>query len=132
MTITATTATTEGLAFMDSAASETAVASAAAAKATGRSLIAIGINAGVGLSVAGFALIFFTWARVAGEKEVHDQLPYFVASGLGGLGLILVGLAVASIAVGAREAAEEQRQLRTVISLLGEIRDAVDDSWGGS
>ena len=129
------TATTEGVAFTDaprSAAStpttthDGADAGHLVIPTTSRTLIALGINAGVVITMIGFALIFYTWARVAGESEIDSQLSYLVSSGLGGIGMILVGLALASISVSARDAFDQQGELRTMVSLLTEIRDQLD------
>jgi len=58
------------------------------------------------VTVTGFALLAYTWARVAGIGDVAFQLPYLVSGGLTGVGLVLVGLIVVSIGSRRREAAE--------------------------
>ena len=49
----------------------------------------------VALVVGGFVLIFFAWDGAAEKDFVQGQFPYLLSGGLGGLGLILCGLALA-------------------------------------
>src|SRR5205085_2545706 len=76
---------------------------------------------GVVLVAAGFALIGYTWARVAGLLNVGLQLPYFASGGLTAIGLILVGLTIVNIAAKHRDAAEQSRQLEELRELLSEL-----------
>jgi hypothetical protein len=75
---------------------------------------------GIWLTVTGFALLAYTWARVAGIGDVAFQLPYLVSGGLTGVGLVLVGLIVVSIGSRRREAAERARQMERLAGLLSE------------
>jgi len=77
---------------------------------------------GVVLVAAGFAVVGYTWARVAGLLNVALQLPYFASGGLTALGLILVGLTIVNIAAKHRDAAEQSRQLEELRELLSELR----------
>lgn len=66
---------------------------------------------GMGTTVAGFALIVVSWALLAGEDEVRDQMPPLVGVGLLGLAVVLSGLALLVSAVLRRDGAQRQRQL---------------------
>ena len=87
----------------------------------------IGIAA-VGL---GFALIAYTWAKVAGLTSVALQLPYFVSGGLTALGLILVGITVINIAAKRRDAAERDRQTEQLAATMAELRAALGGNESG-
>ena len=66
---------------------------------------------GMGVAAAGFALILLSWALLAGEDSLQDQLPPLVGVGLLGLAVVLAGLALVVAAVLRRDAAQRQRQL---------------------
>lgn len=86
---------------------------------------------GIACVCLGFALIAYTWARVAGLTSVALQLPYFVSGGLTALGLILVGLTVVNIAAKRRDAAERDRQTAQLAATMAELRAALDGSETG-
>src|SRR5687767_8976487 len=44
---------------------------------------------GMGVCVFGFILIAVGWGQVAGETQVHLQLPYVVSAAMVGLGLVI-------------------------------------------
>src|SRR2546423_9694036 len=75
---------------------------------------------GIVLTLAGFGLIAFAWAKVAGLTEVWKQMPYLVSAGFPGLGLIMTGLLVINIAAKRQDAAERSRQLATLTEALHE------------
>lgn len=75
---------------------------------------------GVGLIIAGFATIAYTWGQVAALGAVPLQLPYVVSGGLTSLALILVGLTVVNIAALRRDAEARERQLDRLIAALDE------------
>ena len=81
---------------------------------------------GVGIAMAGFALIAVGWGQVAGETEVYLQLPYVVSAGITGLGLVMVGVTVVNVAAKRRDAAERDRQMERLISVMEEITVALD------
>ena len=82
--------------------------------------------AGVFLIAGGLALIAYTWSRVAGTLSVALQLPYVASGGFTGLGLIIVGATVISVAARRRDAAVRARQLDELAALLR----AVDGGHG--
>lgn len=95
---------------------------------TGPSWLRIGehaatwIWAGVAAIGAGFALVALAWAQVAGEHLVYRQIPYVVSAGLPGLGLVVVGLTVLTVAARDRDRVERRRQLDQLIRILEELR----------
>jgi hypothetical protein len=86
------------------------------------------IWAGVVLCAIGFALIVYTWGRVAGLLNVALQLPYIVSGGFTGVGLILVGLTVINVATKRQDAAERSRQLSELRELLVDMRSAMEEA----
>ena len=86
------------------------------------------IWAGVVVSAIGFALIVYTWGRVAGLLNVALQLPYIVSGGFTGVGLILVGLTVINVATKRQDAAERSRQMTELRELLVEMRSAMEEA----
>jgi hypothetical protein len=81
---------------------------------------------GVALALAGFVLIAITWGAVAPLKDVAKQLPYIVSGGLTGVGLILVGMTVVSVAARRREAALRERQTEVLAKALDQLAAAID------
>jgi hypothetical protein len=75
------------------------------------------------LNAAGFALLAFTWGRVAGLTDVAFQLPYLVSGGFTGTGLVLVGLTTIAIGSRRREAAERARQMERLAALVREAAE---------
>ena len=78
-----------------------------------------------GLVVAGlgFVMILVAWGRLADETAVALQLPYVVSGAVGGLGLIMVGLALVTVQYKRRDAAalrEQLDELNSVLRVLGE------------
>ena len=80
--------------------------------------------AGVLLIAAGLALIAYAWSRVAGTLSVALQLPYVASSAFTGLGLVIVGATLISVAARRRDAAIRARQLDELAALL-----RVMDGW---
>ncbi len=70
----------------------------------------------------GFGTIAFTWGRVATLTSVPLQLPYLVSGGVAGLGLVMAGITIISVATKRRAAARQARQMERVAKLLDEIR----------
>lgn len=81
--------------------------------------------AGVALTLVGFVLIAVTWGQIASLNDVAKQLPYVVSGGLTGLGLILVGMTVVSVAARRREAALRERQAELLGRSLDQLADAL-------
>lgn len=82
---------------------------------------------GVGVAGLGFGLLVWCWGRVAGETNVAFQLPYVVSSGLGGLGLIVVGLTVIAVQAKRHDAAARDRALSQLLSQLDELAQRVNE-----
>jgi hypothetical protein len=76
------------------------------------------VYAGVGLVVAGFALITFGWSRVAGIDSVPMQVPYLLSAGMIGLGVVLVGLTAVNLGALYAAEAERARQLERLANLV--------------
>lgn len=83
--------------------------------------------AGVGVAAFGFVLIAFAWGAIAGKTNVALQLPYLVSGGMTGLGLVLVGVTIVSIAARRRDAALRLQQTELLASALAELSAALDE-----
>ena len=83
---------------------------------------------GLAVVVGGFGLVAFTWNKVAGLLVVPLQLPFIASGGLVGLGLVVVGLAITSIAVKRRDMFARQRNLQKLAATL----DSITVALGGS
>ena len=82
---------------------------------------------GIAISALGFVLIAFAWGKVAGiATNVALQLPYLVSGGLTGLGLVMVGLTIVSVAAKRRDAQLRQQQTQLLADALRELRNALD------
>lgn len=84
------------------------------------------VYAGVALIAAGSLLVAYTWLRVSGLLSVPLQLPYVASSGFTGLGLVIVGALITSLAAKRRDAEERRRQLEEVALLLDALTRALD------
>jgi hypothetical protein len=82
---------------------------------------------GVGVAVFGFVLILIAWGQVAGETQVYLQVPYLVSAGLSGLGLVMVGLTIVNVAAKQRDAADRDRQMDQLVSILDELKGALGE-----
>jgi hypothetical protein len=83
---------------------------------------------GVGVTAAGFALIAFTWGRVAALESVALQLPYLVSGGLTGLGLVIIGATAVNVHAKQREGAQRERQTQQLLEILRQL----DRARGGT
>lgn len=83
--------------------------------------------AGIVLTLAGFGLIIYGWAKVAGLTDVWRQMPFIVSTGFPGLGLVMSGLLVINIAAKRQDAAERNRQLDTLTDALHELRQTLEE-----
>jgi hypothetical protein len=86
---------------------------------------------GLALVTAGFAVLAFTWAKVAGLLDVALQVPYLVSGGSGGTSLVIAGLAIVHTAVRRREQARRHRSLERLADSLAELRGALARSEEG-
>ena len=88
---------------------------------------------GIAISAVGFVLLLVAWGQVAGETQVYLQLPYLVSAGFTGLGLIMVGLTVVNVSAKRRDAADRDRQMDQLVSIMDELKSVIGDppSRGG-
>jgi hypothetical protein len=85
---------------------------------------------GVAVAVLGFVLILLAWGQVAGETQVYLQIPYLVSAGLTGVGLVMVGLTIINVAAKQRDAADRDRQMDQLVSILGELKSTLGEKRG--
>lgn len=78
--------------------------------------------------VAGFALLFYCWSRVAAQADVWRQMPYLISAGLPALGLIMVGLVVINISAKRQDGARRAQQMAALTEALTELRSRLDRS----
>ncbi|MFN2595090.1 MAG: hypothetical protein ABR579_09415 [Actinomycetota bacterium] len=93
----------------------------------------IWVYVGVVAAAAGFGLIAYSWSKVAGQLNVGLQLPYLISAGLVGLGIVIVGVALAHFAALHRDSLDRTRQMEQVSGLLKSVVDelvAEDESTG--
>jgi hypothetical protein len=86
----------------------------------------LGIWVGVVLVAAGVVLLFVAWAKTAGLTNVSLQIPYVISAGATGLGLVVVGLAVARIGAALEDAKERSRQSGELSALVAELRQILE------
>lgn len=77
---------------------------------------------GIALTAGGFALIAFTWGKVAALTSVALQLPYLVSGGLTALGLIMAGVTLVNVQAKRNDAATRDRHMQQLTEVLAEIR----------
>ena len=80
---------------------------------------------GIAVIAIGFVLLGITWGAVADETNVALQVPFLVSGGLTGLGAILVGLTIVSVAARRRDAALREQQNSLLADALKELSDAL-------
>ena len=79
---------------------------------------------GMVVAAVGFGLIVLSWALLAGEDDIQDQLPPLVGVGVLGLAVVLGGLALLIAAVLRRDAAQRQRQLDQLSAAVAALEAA--------
>lgn len=82
---------------------------------------------GIAVAAVGFVLIAFAWGQVAGEVNVALQLPYIVSGAFTGLGLVMVGMTIISVAARRRDAALREQQTQLLADALRELGAALGD-----
>lgn len=82
---------------------------------------------GIAVAAVGFVLIAFAWGQVAGEVNVALQLPYVVSGAFTGLGLVMVGMTIISVAARRRDAALREQQTQLLADALRELGAALGD-----
>src|SRR3954453_14153126 len=78
--------------------------------------------AGVAITLIGFALIGYAWAKVAALVDVWRQMPYVVSAGLPGLGLVMTGLVVINVSARRQDGAARARQMDTLTEALQDLQ----------
>lgn len=86
--------------------------------------------AAVSVIVAGFAILAFTWSRVAGTVSVPLQLPYIASGGFTGLALVMLGVVGIHLDAKRRDARQRDRRLDDLASTLDALARALDDTGG--
>lgn len=81
---------------------------------------------GLAITALGFAVIAFSWGKVAALLDVSLQLPYVVSGGLTGMALVMVGLTTVNVAARRQDAAERARQHEELQAVLRELRETLD------
>lgn len=81
---------------------------------------------GLGVAALGFAVIAFSWGKVAALLDVSLQLPYVVSGGLTGLALVMVGMTAVNVAARRQDAAERAREVESLQSVLRELRETLE------
>ena len=82
---------------------------------------------GIAVVAIGFVLIALTWGAVADETNVALQVPYLVSGGLSGIGAVLVGLTIVSVAARRRDAALREQQNLLLADALRELSTALEE-----
>jgi hypothetical protein len=82
---------------------------------------------GLAACIVGMALIAIAWGGTASTTDVAAQLPWVIAAGLPGLGVVVVGLGVLHAASKRREAEQRGDQLRELTAALAEIRVLLEE-----
>lgn len=82
---------------------------------------------GIAVAAAGFAVIMFSWGKVAALTSVPLQMPYLMSGGLTGLGLILVGLTLVNVNAKRQDTSARERQLGQVREVMAEIKAVLAD-----
>jgi hypothetical protein len=74
----------------------------------------------VGLVALGAIVIFLAWNGAAGKDYAQGQLPYLISGGVGGLALVVTGLAVGVVQAVRRDAAELGQKLDALTEAIRE------------
>lgn len=80
---------------------------------------------GLAFVVVGFAMIAFTWSKIAATLTVPLQIPYIASGGFVGLALVVIGVGVLSIGVKRRENFDRVRELQKLSATMESIRETV-------
>ena len=81
---------------------------------------------GLGIAALGFALIAFSWGKVAALLDVSLQLPYVVSGGLTGLALVVVGMTAVNVAARRQDAADRAQEVESLQAVLRELRETLE------
>ena len=89
------------------------------------------VYVGLAIAMAGFGLLAFTWSKVAGTLSVALQLPYIASGGFVGVGLVVLGVVIANIAVKRRDNFARIRQLQKLSTTMESIESAIAEPSDG-
>jgi hypothetical protein len=81
---------------------------------------------GVIVGLIGFALIGYSWAKIAGLIDVWKQMPYLVSAALPGLGLVMTGLVIVNVSARRQDGAERARQMATLTEAMRDLQRSLD------
>jgi hypothetical protein len=81
---------------------------------------------GIAVTVLGFVLVLIAWGQTAGQTNVALQVPYLISAGLTGLGLVMVGVTIVSVAARRRDAVLREQQTQLLADALRELSEALD------
>lgn len=82
---------------------------------------------GLAVIVAGFAVIAFTWSKVAATLAVPIQVPYIASGGFVGLGLVVVGAVIVSVGVKRRDNFARLRRLEKLTATMESIERRISE-----
>ncbi|MDQ6697515.1 MAG: hypothetical protein M3Z46_08675 [Actinomycetota bacterium] len=96
------------------------------------------IRIGMALPIVGLVIVGVAWYGASGTGYVADQLPYLISGGVGGLALILIGIALFLrysvthlIRFGvARVVHEQQAQADRIVEAMGSLEAAIRTANG--
>jgi hypothetical protein len=83
---------------------------------------------GVLLIVLAFAVIAYTWSRVAGTAIVVLQLPYVVSGGFAAVALLVIGALFVHLGAKRRDAYLRDRRLEQLAATLDALSTEADDT----
>jgi hypothetical protein len=81
---------------------------------------------GLAVCAAGFGLIAVCWGEVAGHLNVALQIPYVVSAGFTGIGLIVLGTMIVSIAVRQIETGKREAQTAQMVAALQDLQSVIE------
>lgn len=84
----------------------------------GRLVPQLGGRLGVGLTLAGFLLVFLGWNGAASRNFVPAQFPYLISGGIAGLCLVVVGVGTIVVQNHRTDRAELQKTLDRLIEVV--------------
>jgi len=85
------------------------------------------VYTGIVLIVVGFAVLAYTWSKVAGTAIVALQLPYLASGGFAGIGVLIVGVLGVYLGVRRRDAWQRERRLQALVSAIDARTGALAD-----
>lgn len=81
----------------------------------------------VGMILTGFMIIGLAWNGAASLDRLPSQFPYLLSGGMGGLGLIVAGMAIMYVQTTRTLTAERSRRYSRVNAEMAQVLDLVGD-----